>query len=68
MKRIRIGIAVLALGFFFQAPGEAVLPAMRVQAAAEKKSGVVKEKKKYFYYKKGRKVKRSEERRVGKEC
>ena len=57
MKRIRIGIAVLALGFFFQAPGEAVLPAMRVQAAAEKKSGVVKEKKKYFYYKKGRKVK-----------
>ena len=51
MKRIRIGIAVLALGFFFQSSGEAVLPAMRVQAAAEKKSGVVKEKKKYFYYK-----------------
>lgn len=57
MKRIRIGIAALALGLCLQVPGGVFFPDMRVHAAAEKKSGLVKEKKKYFYYKKGKKVK-----------
>ena len=55
MKKIKIGIAVLAVGLCLQVPAAVVMEAPKAEAA--EKSGLVKSKKKYFYYKKGKKVK-----------
>lgn len=61
MKKVRAGIAALALGLILGPPAAALTDAPAVQAAEDTavKQGLVKSGKKYYYYKNGKKVKKA---------